>query len=257
MKIIATSDELKDLRNLFIQGFTSLDDKDRNELEDKIKDLENTINSFMLSIEKYQKLLDEERKTNKELMYQLNQSQAFITRLEKSNNSYENELKEVIDKLNKKQVAETILEDRIKQLFSSDNAHKSEKQKLQSTNRELEQTSKNKDKIISELETKLQELESDPRLSTGFDDFIEGFKEDVTCDLKKELEILKAYSTSLLTDKEEFKKNVDYWKESFEEAHEKNKNLRAEIEKLERIILIIGKMKIAQSKKILKFIKML
>ena len=43
MKIIATSEELKDLRNLFIQGFTSLDDKDRNELEDKIKDLENTI----------------------------------------------------------------------------------------------------------------------------------------------------------------------------------------------------------------------
>ncbi len=39
MKIIATSDELKDLRNLFIQGFTSLDDKDRTELEDKIKDL--------------------------------------------------------------------------------------------------------------------------------------------------------------------------------------------------------------------------
>lgn len=93
MKIIATSDELKDLRNLFIQGFTSLDDKDRTELEDKIKD-----------------------------------------------------------------------------------------------------------------------LESDPRLSTGFDDFIEGFKEDVTCDLKKELEILKTDYASLLTDKEEFKKNVDYWK---------------------------------------------
>ena len=62
MKIIATSDELKDLRNLFIQGFTSLDDKDReqfnkelqkenNELKEKNKNLTDTIMNGVNEIE--------------------------------------------------------------------------------------------------------------------------------------------------------------------------------------------------------------
>jgi len=180
MKIIATSEELKDLRNLFIQGFTSLDDKDREQFNKEVKRLNHIVSNK-------DKAIKELQQANNDLIYKLNQNRAIVTRLEKSNNSYENELKEVIDKLNKKQAAETILEDRIK------------------------------------------DLESDPRLSTGFDDFIEGFKEDVTCDLKKELEILKTDYASLLTDKEEFKKNVDYWK-----SEHGDKVL--EIEKLEKKI---------------------
>lgn len=79
MKIIATSDELKDLRNLFIQGFTSLDDKDRTELEDKIKDLENTIdykNTFIDSLNDDKSIMLKTQvdlnNTNKNLKNQLN-----------------------------------------------------------------------------------------------------------------------------------------------------------------------------------------
>lgn len=104
---------------------------------------------------------------------------------------------------------------------------------------ELEQEIKIKDKLIKELnndndtllsyqkelETKIQDLESDPRLSTCFDDFIEGFKEDVTYELKKELEVLKAEYASLKTENSELRKaNQAYLSYQFK-LEEKTKEL--------------------------------
>jgi len=85
MKIIATSEELKDLRNLFIQGFTSLDDKDREQFNKEVKRLNHIVSNK-------DKAIKELQQANNDLIYKLNQNRAIVTRLEKSNNSYENEL---------------------------------------------------------------------------------------------------------------------------------------------------------------------
>lgn len=56
---------------------------------------------------------------------------------------------------------------------------------------------------IENLKTIIKDLQSDPRVQVSFDSFIEGFKEDVTFEFKKEIEELKEKHDKILSKKME------------------------------------------------------
>lgn len=202
----ATVSELKELKEWLLGGCKDINEQPRTELEKEIKRLNHIVSNKASDIKKL-------KQSNQALIYQLNQSKAIVTRLETETinlkevisikdileievKNLKTENTELIRKLEKKRAAETVLEDRIKQLFSSDNAHKSEKQKLQSINRELEKV------IINKFKDEIKDLKN--------------------TELNKNLEI------------EKLEESITYWKSQYEELQEQKNYFENEYYRLVR-----------------------
>lgn len=94
----------------------------------------------------------------------------------------------------------------------------------------LNQELKTENKFLKQV---VKDFQNDPRLDVNYDDWVNSWKEDITCDLKKEIEKL---TLELNYEKDQLKQteaHLKRFKDEGLELVEENKKLKKQIENLE------------------------